>query len=257
MGQDRQPPTCSASSEDMLGAHQHIDWLLRAAGARDIFTVRPGQAVAAQRAVRELNNLGGEALAEWIDADIGSGIRLTPRGRRLSVAVGVARDNDARLLAQFGAGLADDLKMLERVRVRTSARNQFLAHIDSLSDGLLFDEVRLHLRSGHYLRVSLTRDSAEALGLQVGSRVVALIKASAIRVVKPGTAIPAGSDLNVMNGRIRTLRRDGLRHETLVEMGSGLTAVSTGPVDEIESFQADDRVQLRFQASAVILGVVA
>lgn len=258
MSQDSQsPPPRHTRADSADGVHQRIKWLLRAAAAKDILVVAPSQAAVAQRAVWELNNLGSEALAEWVEADIGGGIRLTPRGRRLSVAVGVAREAEARLIAQFGAGLADDLKLLDRVRVRTSARNQFLAQIQSLNGGTLYDEAVLILRGGRRVSACLTRDSADALGLVPGSRVVALIKATSMGILPGG---PASRDLfgvNRLSGHVVSLRRDGTHAEVQVDLGDGLTAVALRPAGELKGIAVDETVRVFFDPAAIIFGVIA
>jgi molybdate transport system regulatory protein len=62
--------------------------------------------------------------------------------------------------------------------LRTSARNQLSGEITSLEDGAVNSEVVLDIGGGKRLTAVVTRESARELGLAVGGRAAALIKAS-------------------------------------------------------------------------------
>jgi molybdate transport system regulatory protein len=63
-------------------------------------------------------------------------------------------------------------------RLRTSARNGFEGVVVRHETGAVNDEVVIELQAGKTLTATLTRDSAESLGLKVGERAQALVKAS-------------------------------------------------------------------------------
>lgn len=246
------------TQREELGNHQRLRWLQRATQV-DVLPVRREDTESAQRAVRELNNLGSEPLAEWIAGDIGGGIRLTPRGRRLSVALLVMQQAEARLLKQLGGSFADDLRLLDRVTVRTSARNQFFARVEAIGGEALQEEIVLRLRGELRLHAMLTRSSVEALELRPGSEVVALVKAPALRVLRPGESDPRGRDaaliLNRLEGVVRALCSDEHYVELMVDLGHGLTAVAASPLVVSRGLACGERVLLSFAASDVILGV--
>lgn len=241
-----------------LGPHQRLRWLQRATQV-EVLPVRREEQDSARRAVRELNNLGSEPLAEWIAGEVGDGIRLTPRGRRLSVALLVMQQAEARLLKQLGGSFADDLRLLDRVTVRTSARNQFFARVASIGGGALQEELVLNLRGGLCMRVLLTQSSVEALELKPGSEVVALIKAPALRVLRPEAVDPRAADagliLNRFEGEVRSLRRDEQYVERLIDLGHGLTAVAASRLPASPGLDCGERVALSLAASDVIIGV--
>lgn len=246
------------AQREELGNHQRLRWLQRATQV-DVLPVRRDEAESAQRAVHELNNLGSEPLAEWLAGDIGGGIRLTPRGRRLSVALLVMQQAEARLLKQLGGSFADDLRLLDRVTVRTSARNQFFARVESIGGEALQEEITLRLRGDLRMRATLTHSSVEALELKPGSEVVALIKAPALRVFAPEEEDPrrrdAGLVINRFDGVVRALCSDERYVERMVDLGHGLTAIAASPLSAPPIWGCGDCVALSFSASDVILGV--
>ena len=63
-------------------------------------------------------------------------------------------------------------------RLRTSARNAFEGVVVRHEVGAVNDEVVLELQPGKTITATLTRESAEELGLKVGERAQALVKAS-------------------------------------------------------------------------------
>ena len=72
-----------------LACHERLVWLLRATSAADVMVVEAESRDAARRVVQELNNLSGEALAEWTESASVTGIRLTARATALRGATGV------------------------------------------------------------------------------------------------------------------------------------------------------------------------
>ncbi len=62
--------------------------------------------------------------------------------------------------------------------VRTSARNTLPGVVTAREDGAVSSEITLELQLGKTLTATVTRESAEALGLDVGTRATALVKAS-------------------------------------------------------------------------------
>jgi molybdate transport system regulatory protein len=62
--------------------------------------------------------------------------------------------------------------------LRTSARNTLAGTVIARDDGAISSEVTLELTLGKTLTATLTKESAEALDLQIGTRALALIKAS-------------------------------------------------------------------------------
>lgn len=130
------------------------------------------------------NVLRGE-IAEVLPGTVNSEVTLTlPGGDRL-VAV-VTRESEAGLGLTPGKSAWALVKASWPILVagddgtRTSARNRLCGTIERIHEGSVNAEVVLALPGGSRLAVIITEGSREALGLSVGSRACALIKASHI-----------------------------------------------------------------------------
>jgi molybdate transport system regulatory protein len=62
--------------------------------------------------------------------------------------------------------------------IRASARNRLAGTIVSLDEGAVNSEIALELADGETLIATITRGSVDSLGLKVGDRATALVKAS-------------------------------------------------------------------------------
>ena len=62
--------------------------------------------------------------------------------------------------------------------VRFSARNQLTGTVTSVEKGAVNSEIRVRLEGGEALTAIITEESTKNLGLEAGSKVTALIKAS-------------------------------------------------------------------------------
>ena len=245
----------------VAAGHDRLAWLERAAVA-DALAVGAEAAGEARRAAEELNNLAGERLAEWeaeaqgTPEEGGGRLRLTPRGRRLAMVL-VALAEERQLLRQRCGGHFDaDLQLLERVAVRTSARNQFCGRVQAVERGPLLDQVLLALPGGRLLRASVTPESTRCLGLVPGQELVALVKASATLVLGSGEGSDY-ADYNRLGGIVQRIQESGERREIVVDLGHGLTGVANAGADLAEPFAPGQPAWIAFRSSAVLLGLVS
>ena len=118
----------------------------------------------------------------------GGGTSLTDYGRKI-IALYRALEAEYqlaldRLTANLGDEQAGDLgqfrRLLKRMSMKTSARNQFAGTVCGLREGDVDFEVRLRLDAENELVAIITRESAENLALQIGSEVQALVKSSSV-----------------------------------------------------------------------------
>lgn len=246
----------TSSRTAALACHERLVWLFRATSAADVMVVEAESRDAARRAVQELNNLSGEALAEWAESDGATGIRLTPLGRRLCVALLTLRVEHERLLDRFGETFAEDIRLLDRVAVRTSARNQFMARVVSRPKGTLREEVLLELAGRRLIKVAVTHESVVALGLKPGLEVVALVKASSVDLCVGGGG-RIGGDPNRLTGAIAHIIRDGNTAEVAVDLGSGLTGIALVEGPAAARAKVGQRATLSFASDTIIIGRVA
>jgi molybdate transport system regulatory protein len=240
----------------ILGTHERLSWLMRGVSAPDVLSVPESECAVARRSVQELNNLAGETLAVWMDGEAGGGIRLTERGRRLCVGHLALKAEQERLLFHFGGHFADDLRLLERIAVRTSARNQLVARVHSVAKDKLQGEVVLELAGSHIIRAIVTDNSAVALGLTPGAEVIALIKASAVSIAfNANGARYRGA--NKLRGRILdVLRRDEMA-EVVVDLGTGLTVVALVTEFMPGAYVIGASVTAVFDPASVLIGVAS
>ncbi|MFP4075945.1 MAG: TOBE domain-containing protein [Halochromatium sp.] len=141
---------------------------------------------AAWDAVDAMNNLAPTpVVATATGGRGGGGARLTDEGRRLIQAYRTISAEYRQFLESVNAALGDreaGVAMLRRLALRTSARNQFIGQIVSVTARPVDAEVEIAIQGGARLRAGVTNESVECLGLKPGRHVWALIKAVAVRI---------------------------------------------------------------------------
>lgn len=98
--------------------------------------------------------------------------------------------------------------------MKISARNQFEGVITALVSGPVNAEVRLQLAGGDSLVAVVTAASVTALGLAVGGKAIAIVKAPWVIVVAGGADAQGGPRFSARN-----------------QMGGVVSAVKPGPVN--------------------------
>jgi molybdopterin-binding protein len=68
--------------------------------------------------------------------------------------------------------------------VKISGRNQLAGTVRHIETDDLMARVLVDIGGGHNITAVITRDGAEDLGLAVGDRVTALVKATSVMLVK-------------------------------------------------------------------------
>ncbi len=130
----------------------------------------------ARNALRgKVKNVTDGAVNAEVVVDIGQGLEIVAIITRRSVEdLGLAAGSDvvALIKSSFPVLVAGDAP------IRASARNRLPGTIVSLDDGAVNSEVALELADGKTLVATITRGSVENLGLKVGDRATALVKAS-------------------------------------------------------------------------------
>lgn len=206
---------------------------------------------AAWQAIHTLTNLAGEPL---VDSSVGGagggGARLTAAGARLLRA---AEQMDAArhdVLARINDPAAQAL-----AAPRTSMRNHLpctVARLDSAGPGDPLVRVVLALPEGGEMTSLITRESAQLLGLVPGLDLLALCKATAVRIGPWGDdASPA--DANRLPGRVLRAAR-GTRHDELTLTLAGdlqLVGFAAHP----NRLRAGSRAQAQVEPSAVVLAL--
>jgi molybdate transport system regulatory protein len=220
---------------------------------------------AAWDAVDAMNNLADQPLVQRSTGGrAGGGTRLTEHGRR---TIAMYRAVEAEYLAaldrvatRFGGVPVGDVKsiqrLLRRMSVRFSARNQFVGTISGLRDDPVDIEVLVRLDDGLELAAVVTRDSLVQLELALGKEVVALVKASSLLLSTGGTPdIGAG---NQLWGTVQRIVEGPANDEVTLDVGKGRTAIAVVPRESVAALRLNvgDRACAAFKVSSVILAAI-
>lgn len=201
--------------------------------------------------VDAMNNLAEEALVERQKGGRhGGGSSLTEYGRR---AVGLFRELErihARLLsalAERRSEAAEAQALYLRLGLTVSASNQLLGRVREVLDNGRRHDVVLDI-GGLPLRARLTRSAISRLSLAPERAVMALIKATTIKVYRHD--MPQGD--NVFRGVIES---DGDSDHLAIRLNQGRVVYATGCVDAPRPPAAGTAVWVSIDPEDVMLAV--
>ncbi len=180
---------------------------------------------AAWDALDDMNNLAAEPLIRRSTGGRhGGGTELTDFGRRL-IAFYRALEQEYQVAVERlsgdlergeAVGVAGFRLLLKRMSLKTSARNQFAGPVVGVKQGVIDSEVTIGLGPGLELAATVTRESAENLGLAVGRDILALVKASSVNLLAADDGrIPAP---NRFRGRIANFHEGPVNAEVTLEL---------------------------------------
>lgn len=181
---------------------------------------------AAWQAIHTLTNLAGVELVDRaVGGSGGGGARLTAPAQQLLDAAAQMERARQEVLARFSGGAA---QAVVGAGLRTSMRNNLPCTVQSL-EGLQSGEplvrVVLQLPDGAPLASSITRESAELLDLQPGLAVLALCKATAVKVAATSRvqaqSKPYSEAANLLGGRVEKIARGALGDEVVLTLVGG------------------------------------
>jgi molybdate transport system regulatory protein len=209
---------------------------------------------AAWDAIDELNNLAQKPLVERsIGGKGGGGAKLSSEGQRVLRLYQRLQALQAQVLE--AAEDASDLDLLGRLMLRTSARNQLHGTVQAITAHGCNDLIRLELAGGLTLQAQITHDSTLRLELDVGTEVVALIKAGWLELLAPEQ--PETLGYNCLEGRIEGLldTEDG-PSEVRISLPSGQTLCALAEPAQLRSLALSPGQTLRVQFTPgnVLLG---
>lgn len=248
-----------------VGGHGRIDLLARIAELGSISQAAKTMGMSyktAWDAVDHMNALAGQPLIERSVGGKGGGsTQLTKRGQRLVDNFRILEKEHQRFLEDLGQqihGIADDILVLRRISMKTSARNHFAGIVSSVKRGSVNDEVRLELPGGQNITAIITQDSTESLNLNAGSEAFALIKASSI-ILATDLKKARFSARNCLHGNVGRLRPGAVNTDVIVNLDGGgqVTAIVTNESAATLELAEGRKVSALFKASSVIIGVPA
>ncbi|MGC8854994.1 MAG: TOBE domain-containing protein [Halothiobacillaceae bacterium] len=214
---------------------------------------------AAWDAIEAMNNLAGQPLVQSQHGGRhGGGARLTSLGERI---LATQRRLETALAAVFERFKGEDdglenLSMLRRLNMRTSARNALRGIVEDVRHGAVNSEITLRLQGEDCLHAIITKDSAEAMGLVPGKSAWALIKASWVILAAPDEGVRI-SARNRLCGTIQRIHEGAVNAEVVLALPGGNTvaAIITETSLEDLGFKVGDAACALIKASHVILGV--
>lgn len=217
---------------------------------------------AAWDAIDSMNNLAGEPLVERLSGGKGGGgTRLTPRGAQLVENFQTIEREHRHFVDQLSRqalGMADDLLLIRRMNMKTSARNQFLGTVSQVTRGAVNDEVALTIAGGHTVVATVTHESTQALGLAPGMQAFALVKSSSVLLVAD-LAGARFSARNQLGGTVTRLQPGAVNTEVVLALpgGASIAAIVTAHSAQALALTVGAPAVAIFKASSVILGVAA
>ena len=209
---------------------------------------------AAWDAIDELNNLAQKPLVERsVGGRGGGGAKLSAEGERVLRLYQRLQALQAQVLEATEE--SGDLDLLNRLTLRTSARNQLLGRIESITSHGHNDLVRLRLAGDLFIEAQITHDSTVRLELAIGVDVVALIKAGWLDLLAPDHLATTG--YNCLRGAVEDVidAHDG-PSEVRIKLPSGQILCSLAEPAQLATLalKSGSPVQVQFAPSLVLLG---
>lgn len=217
--------------------------------------------------IQDMNNATGQALVHrTAGGSGGGGTVLTPYALELITAFRHIEQVHKQVLQQLSQSLSNPgnvFQTLSRLGLRTSARNQLAGTVTRVRAGAMDAWIELSLpgaapgETGDTLRVSLTTASLKTLGVKKGMQAVALLKAPAVHLARPGS--PEDPSMhNRLRGQVTAMHIGPAHAEVHVRLRGGQTLVSKADHAQLTVLQLSEgaEVLVQFHDHAIVLGVV-
>lgn len=217
---------------------------------------------AAWDTIDAMNNTASEPLVERrTGGKKGGGSRLTARGQQLIENYRLIEREHRRFLDQLSgqaANITEDIILLRKMSMKTSARNQFTCKVAEVKKGAVNDEVILKTASGQNIVAIITRESSENLQLKSGAEAFALIKASSVIIATDDSGAKF-STRNRFDGKISRLATGAVNTEVIIDVSNGgtIAAIVTNDGSKALGLAEGKAASAIFKASSVIVGVPA
>jgi molybdate transport system regulatory protein len=190
----------------------------------------------------------------------GGGTCLTEAGRSLLALFTDLEHQHQQFLEQLNRNIADNtdaVLLLQRLVVKTSARNQLFGSIIAIHAGAVNAEVIVKLKGGEQVITNITLASLSDLGLEVDADAVLLLNSADITL-----AIDSGSAQfsarNRLSGTVIRVQQDEVNAEVIVLLpcGETLAAMITQQSAQSLALVPGMPVWAMFKSNAPVLGVL-
>lgn len=212
--------------------------------------------------IERANNLAPQALISTATGGKqGGGTQLTAAGNTLLSLFMQLQEEHLQFLAQINQRLANNSELvllLKRLIMKASARNQYFGKVTEIIVGVVTTEVVVALKGGDSIVATITKESAEALAIQSGTEVVALIKAPQIILVTDISGYRL-SARNQLQGTVSRIQKGAVNAEVIVALKGGNSIAATITNESLENLELTEgsTATAVFKAGAVILAVAS
>lgn len=191
----------------------------------------------------------------------GGGTRLTPTAHELLAAWTEIATRHRRFLAQQEQALRAHPRLATLVgsmRMKSTARNQFLGTILRVEIGPVSAQVTLALKGGPEITATLTSTAARELKLKKGLAAIALVKASSI-VLMADMGGYRLSARNQLEGTVSRIEKGAVSSLVVLTLPGGTKVSATVTNDAVEALalKVGQAATAVFKAYSVIVGVKA
>jgi len=218
---------------------------------------------AAWQAIDTLTNLAGVVLVERVVGGAGGGgAKITQAGRQLLAVSGRLAESRKQVLDESQAQNRDALTpslaapALSHIGVRTSMRNQLPCQVEQIEATGQMVRVTLRLAGNARLVSRITKASAELLGLEKRLAVLALCKATAVRVeaqTNGEVALLAPSGHTALDGRVVRISRGVTGDEVSLQLDGALQLIGFAAANS--GLKNKARVSAFIDESAVVIAL--
>lgn len=206
-------------------------------------------------AIDELNNLAHKPLVERsVGGRGGGGAKLSAEGERVLRLYQRLQALQTQLL-ETSSEESDDLALLSRLMLRTSARNQLHGQVSGVRSQGRNDMITLQLAGGLSIEAQITHDSTLRLGLEIGTDVFALIKAGWLELLAPEHIETTGH--NCLMGKVEEiLNADNGPSEVRIVLPSHQILCAVVEADRLHALQlkVGGAVKVQFAPSNILIG---
>jgi len=209
--------------------------------------------------VDAMNNLSEQPLVDRsAGGKGGGGTHLTAYAKELIGTYKIMHEEHQRFLHNLSLRLNDasgHLRLLDRMSMRVSARNQLPGRVTGIHKGAVYSEVVLRLQGDDTITAMITNDSLGSLDLNIDTELYALFKAgSVILSTDDGLKISAE---NRFRGIVKRISRGSVNAEVIIALKGGNTLCSTVTLAALDELQLSEKSEVFAfcKAGSIILGI--
>lgn len=182
----------------------------------------------------------------------GGGTTITPYGEKLLENYALLKEEHTRFMKRLSA-LTDvkngTFKTIERLAIQLSARNQIQVEVISIESCGLSAKIGLKFKNEQLLYAVITQEAVENLNLEIGEKVTAIFKSSAVIAKISNNSYKD----NPLRGNITSIEQDDENVKIVVDIGEDDKIVSVMPRGTLEINVGKD-IMFVIQSNDVMIG---